>query len=304
MIRSGLEVLSGKDPMTAFRLPSALDPLAAAAAAATNPAFRQPFGSGLIPGLPVPPTSVASAVCRDPYCRDITCPTAVYNAQLAAAFAAAGGGLPPGYAEMLKYAQTSAAASSTSPATTTTPSTSSNSNSSTAGGPYICNWMNGREGYCGKRHNSAEELLQHLRTHTNLSTSDSALLSSTPPTPPAPYPPMFGSAAAAAAAGMHRTFGLGSSLLSSNRFHPYAAAAAAAAAGKSGMGSALPPSLGLGLGLPPSAAAAAAAAAAPAPAAAAAAAAGFPPSLAALGGFSPSSLYALYGSRLTGGTLP
>ena len=39
------------------------------------------------------------------------------------------------------------------------------------GGPYICNWMNGRD-YCGKRYSSAEELLVHLKTHTNLSTSD------------------------------------------------------------------------------------------------------------------------------------
>ena len=31
--------------------------------------------------------------------------------------------------------------------------------------------MNGRD-YCGKRYSSAEELLVHLKTHTNLSTSD------------------------------------------------------------------------------------------------------------------------------------
>merc|ERR1719278_2566956 len=43
------------------------------------------------------------------------------------------------------------------------------------GGPYICNWMNGRD-YCGKRFTSAEELLVHLKTHTNLSASDSGLL--------------------------------------------------------------------------------------------------------------------------------
>ena len=33
--------------------------------------------------------------------------------------------------------------------------------------------MNGRD-YCGKRYSSAEELLVHLKTHTNLSTSDMA----------------------------------------------------------------------------------------------------------------------------------
>merc|ERR1719213_1025990 len=50
------------------------------------------------------------------------------------------------------------------------------------GGPYICNWMNGRD-YCGKRYSNAEELLVHLKTHTNLSTSDSGyagLLRGTP----------------------------------------------------------------------------------------------------------------------------
>merc|ERR1719429_971956 len=99
-------------------------------------------------------------------------------------------GLPPGYAELFQAHKTSAAAAAN------------------GAGPYICNWMNGREGYCGKRHSSAEELLQHLRTHTNLSTSDSA---------------MYSASAAAA-----------------SRFHPYAAAVAAASAAKS---SVLPPSL-------------------------------------------------------------
>ena len=33
--------------------------------------------------------------------------------------------------------------------------------------------MAGRD-YCGKRYSSAEELLVHLKTHTNLSTSDLA----------------------------------------------------------------------------------------------------------------------------------
>ena len=40
------------------------------------------------------------------------------------------------------------------------------------GGPYICNWMAGRD-YCGKRYTSAEELLVHLKTHTSLSVTES-----------------------------------------------------------------------------------------------------------------------------------
>ncbi|ESP03816.1 hypothetical protein LOTGIDRAFT_211956 [Lottia gigantea] len=32
--------------------------------------------------------------------------------------------------------------------------------------PYICNWVAGHD-YCGKRFNSSEELMQHLRSHTS-----------------------------------------------------------------------------------------------------------------------------------------
>lgn len=234
VIRSGMEVLAGhpKDvPLGTYR--PGLD----------NPAFRSPFM--------YPPTTTASAVCRDPFCRDPNCPTAVYNAHLASL-----SGLPPGYAELLKAHQM---ASGLMPPPTSLAS-------SVAGGPYICNWMNGREGYCGKRHSSAEELLQHLRTHTNLSTSDSAAALSS-----LYGPGMLGSsgtAAAAMAAGLHRTYGsaLGGSL--SSRFHPYAK--------PGGLGSALPPSFGMGL--PP------------------AGLGGLPPSL--LSAYSPSTLYSLYGSRL------
>ncbi len=258
VIRSGMEVLAGQPK----DLPLGLY---------ANPAFRPPaLSSGSYPASLMPPTSLAaslaaaaagslsSSVCRDPYCRDPTCPTAMYNAQLAASLMASG--LPPGYAELLQAHKASSAAAAAAQAA-----------AANGSGPYICNWMNGREGYCGKRHNSAEELLQHLRTHTSLSTSDSAIYSAA-----ANFQRSYGSAlsslttpAAAAAA-------------SASRFHPYAAAAAAAAAAKSSA-------------LPGSAQAAAAAAAGltpglpPLPP-------GLPPSL-----YSPSSLYAsLYGARLAG----
>lgn len=39
--------------------------------------------------------------------------------------------------------------------------------------PNVCSWMVG-DTYCGKRFTTSEELLQHLRTHTNLSASDSS----------------------------------------------------------------------------------------------------------------------------------
>merc|ERR1719210_3056459 len=249
VIRSGMEVLAGqpKDLMSLY----------------ANPAFRPPLGgaaaaAGYHPPSLVPPTSLAaslaaaaagslgSSVCRDPYCRDPTCPTAVYNAQLTASLMASG--LPPGYAELFQAHKAAAAA---------------NPAAANGAGPFICNW-NGREGYCGKRHASAEELLQHLRTHTNLSTSDSAMYS------------------ASAATNFQRSYGSAlSSLSSASRFHPYAAAAAAAAAAKS---SALPPSLSaLGGGLPPPPGIPP----------------GLPPSL--YSSAAASSLYAsLYGARLAG----
>merc|ERR1711971_1058058 len=104
-------------------------------------------------------------------------------------------------------------------------------------GPYICNWMNGREGYCRKRHASAEELLQHLRTHTNLSTSDSAMYSAT----------------AHAAANFHQR-GYGSALSSmssaASSFHPYAAKTSALPSSLSALG--MPPQPPMAPGLPPS----------------------------------------------------
>ncbi|XP_012253817.2 zinc finger protein Elbow [Athalia rosae] len=35
--------------------------------------------------------------------------------------------------------------------------------------PYVCNWIAGDAAYCGKRFSTSEELLQHLRSHTNVS---------------------------------------------------------------------------------------------------------------------------------------
>lgn len=37
--------------------------------------------------------------------------------------------------------------------------------------PYVCNWIAGDTAYCGKRFATSEELLQHLRSHTSVSTS-------------------------------------------------------------------------------------------------------------------------------------
>ena len=69
------------------------------------------------------------------------------------------------------------------------------------GGPYICNWMAGRD-YCGKRFTSAEELLVHLKTHTNLSASDSSLLGGGGPGSAA-YANLLGASAASYWPGRH-----------------------------------------------------------------------------------------------------
>jgi len=92
------------------------------------------------------------------------------------------------------------------------------------------------------------------------------------------------SAAAVAAAGLHRTYGSAAALAAS-RFHPYAKP------GGLGGPTGLPPSLASlsgGLRLPPP----------PTPPGLSASLAGL-----AAGAYSPSSLYALYGSRLAGSSM-
>ena len=274
VIRSGLEVMAGhqKDAAAAaaslagYRQLAGLDP--------SNPAFRPPFGLGY-PQSSLAASLASLGVCRDPFCRDPTCPTAIYNAQFASLSNAAG------YADLLKAHQMAAAVAAAQSGSSAATAAAAAAVGLTPpnglagpGGPYICNWMNGREGYCGKRHSSAEELLQHLRTHTNLSTSDAAssnILNSI-------YPGGMFSAmpSAAALASLHRAYSgaiPASSPLSASRFHPYAKPGAS------------PQSLAsLGLGPPPPGLGS------------------IPPSLAALG-YSPSSLYALYGARLNGSSV-
>ncbi|XP_076289675.1 zinc finger protein Elbow [Lasioglossum baleicum] len=103
--------------------------------------------------------------------------------------------------------------------------------------PYVCNWIAGDTAYCGKRFSTSDELLQHLRSHTSVSTSGAtdpsaaalSLLSPSvglPPTHPLfsrtyPTPPL--------------------SPLATARYHPYGKPSPL-----------LPPSLSsLGLPLPP-----------------------------------------------------
>ena len=264
-LSSGMEILAGhpKDiPLGTYRppVPGALDPL--------NPAFRMPGCLGGLPGYPST-SSVAGSVCRDPYCKDPNCPTAVYNAYMARVSAARG--LPPGYLELME-AHKMAALGGLGALGSPPPSVPTSLASSAAlgpGGPYICNWMNGRD-YCGKRFTSAEELLVHLKTHTNLSASDSSLLGGGGPGSAA-YANLLGASAASlmgrGAGGPVLPSSLGA-LGAAGRFSPYQRP-----------GAPLPPSLGgMGAAFPPSLAA-------------------LHPSFASLAGY-PASLYALYGARL------
>jgi len=299
-LSSGMEILAGhpKDlPLGTFRPPG---PAGAAASleAHLNPAFR--LGSGALgaaglPGFPSP-SSVAGSVCRDPYCKDPNCPTAVYNAYMSRLSAARG--LPPGYLELMEAHKMAALGLGGLGAASPPPPPTSLASASAAaalgpGGPYICNWMNGRDArdYCGKRFTSAEELLVHLKTHTNLSASDSSLgglnasaaaaaAAAAASSSSAAYAGLLGAASASlmgarGAAGAPGGPVLPSSLsLGAGRYSPY----------QRPPGAPMPPSLSPMVGTP----------------------GGFPPSLAAslhpsfasLAAGYPASLYALYGARL------
>ncbi|XP_012522392.2 zinc finger protein Elbow [Monomorium pharaonis] len=133
--------------------------------------------------------------------------------------------------------------------------------------PYVCNWIAGDTAYCGKRFTTSEELLQHLRSHTNVSASgataatDPTALSLLPGPPPGLHPathPLF--------ARSYPTPPL--SPLATARYHPYGKPSPL-----------LTPSLStLGLPLPPP----------PPP----------PPHPHATAGLAYFSPYSIYGSRL------
>ena len=178
IIRSGLEVLQGQNykngyginPLTGMPSPSGIDH--------TNPAFRPPFAGAFSPhhaamlaaaGYPgatsnpyLSYTRVKTPsggetlvpICKDPYCTG--CQFSAHNHQMMM-----GGQCPAGctQCEHQKYGLAMAAMSSLPPGYPY----------SQPGRPYMCNWVL-QDGYCGKRFNTTDELLQHIRTHTaNLS---------------------------------------------------------------------------------------------------------------------------------------
>lgn len=173
-----------KDTASSFKPPFSLGQLGSFAAAncngcptlpldPTNPAFRSMFANGA--HLPHPslldaacfqssspnpyvsytrvktPTGSEALVpvCKDPYC--FSCRFTLHGAM---------GPCPPGCVQCdPKYSTAAAAAMLMS---------SHPFSSYQYGRPYVCNWASG-DSYCGKRFRNSDELLQHLRTHTNSS---------------------------------------------------------------------------------------------------------------------------------------
>ncbi|XP_031841568.1 zinc finger protein Elbow [Nomia melanderi] len=118
-------------------------------------------------------------VCRDPYCTGCqlnshllaNSASAVANGKLASNAAGATGTCPAGCAQcdhkpgttpygalgVAAYAHAQLAALAAASQL-----------------PYVCNWIAGDTAYCGKRFSTSEELLQHLRSHTSMSSSGAA----------------------------------------------------------------------------------------------------------------------------------
>ncbi|XP_023224058.1 zinc finger protein Noc-like [Centruroides vittatus] len=211
-----------------------------------------PLGSALSPYVGYARVKTASGgttlvpVCRDPYCTN--CQLSMQSAQLstcpsgctqcthermtsplsAAAVAAAAGlpGLTPGLVPGL--------AGSGSPAVSGAAVPGLNSHFYTHSmlpRPNVCSWMVG-DTYCGKRFTTSEELLQHLRTHTNLSAGEGSLSLISPSLS---MPSAVGLGAChlhystatslTSPAGLRRTYPTSlspvSSLSAASRYHPY-----------------------------------------------------------------------------------
>ncbi|XP_017776574.1 PREDICTED: zinc finger protein Noc [Nicrophorus vespilloides] len=190
IIRSGLEILQGhpKDsPLGTYKpgtMPGSL-PLSSLCCPPglehTNPAFRPPFPGapfshhhamlGYPGSTPGPYLSYARVktpsggealvpVCKDPYCTG--CQFSMHNQQLLMGGGATGP-CPSGCTQCDHQKYNLAMAMSLVPPGPVPPSSLAYSQ---LGRPYICNWIVG-DTYCGKRFVTSEELLQHLRTHTN-----------------------------------------------------------------------------------------------------------------------------------------
>ena len=200
IIRSGMEILSGgghpKD-FSAYKHAAAMgafgaaNPLCCPPGLADNPAFRPPFvgaspfshhhaaAAAALLGYPTanpaagnPYLSYARVktpsggealvpVCKDPYCTG--CQYSMHNAQMMM-----GAGTCPSGCTQCDHQKYGLAMALSSLGSMPPPSLYNPSALGPTGRPpYTCSWIAG-DTYCGKRFNGSEELLQHLRTHTNL----------------------------------------------------------------------------------------------------------------------------------------
>lgn len=201
IIRSGHEMFHGKDSLGSFKPLSSLSSLSTASDCCppgmdpSNPAFRPPFAGG--PFSPQSAALLAAAgypssvgpyvsyarvktpsggealvpVCKDPYCTG--CQLSMHNSLL--------GTCPSGCTQCDHQKNYLASALSMIPPP--------HPLSYQMGRPYVCNWIAG-ESYCGKRFGNSEELLQHLRTHTNASSDSSSPLLNPLRYPNAPISPL------------------------------------------------------------------------------------------------------------------
>lgn len=178
-------------------------------------------------------TDTLVPVCRDPFCNSCQLSSHLLAASGAAAAAAASGGKTqgsgastgacPGGCAQCDHASAAAAgkpgaflAGHHNPAAAAAYAHAQLAALAAASHlPYVCSWIAGDAAYCGKRFSNSEELLQHLRTHTNLTSSASdasaAALSLLSPPGLTPSHPLF-----------HRTYPTPPlSPLATARYHPY-----------------------------------------------------------------------------------
>lgn len=232
IIRSGLEIMQGhtKDQAMAMYKSYGINPFCPPGMDQhTNPAFRPPFAgafsqhhaamlaavSGYSNSSAAPPGTFVSyarvktpsggealvPVCKDPYCQG--CPFSAHNQQMMM-----GSPCPAGctQCEHQKYGMAMAAMSQLPPGHPYSQMTR----------PYSCNWISG-ESYCGKRFNTSDELLNHLRTHTSNLNDPAAVAALAAAQSPlmSPLSHLFPQSA------LHRAYNPPLSPLSASRYHPY-----------------------------------------------------------------------------------
>lgn len=184
-------------------------------------------------------------ICRDPYCTNCqismqnaqqivgvgsSCPSGCTQCNHEKAAAAAGLGVPGvgPLSSLPLMAGLPGVSSAVNPAGL---GTGIYSHSMFTPRPYVCNWIAG-DTYCGKRFSTSEELLQHLRTHTNLSASENATLPLLNSSLSLPSGVNLGGChlhysmapSLTSPAGLHRTYPTSLSpvsTLSASRYHPY-----------------------------------------------------------------------------------